>query len=1319
MTAHSRPVRRRFRTLLGDYWIPFLIVLLALLSGVFLAWVVVLQHLESAHDADALHALTTFRTELTAGHLWFEEYVGGDESVLMAQVSTHLDSAGSLGHSAAVHLRGAETDALTPTVDSLHVRLDRFEQSLDSLASMTAVRLAQSKRRGAVDIDHQFDSIYVAVMSDARVIKGVLESRLAAGKKQQQEAVGGLFVIWVLMVLLGLAEIRRRKRRRLRDALTLRESEARFRELAGLLPVGVFETTLDGTLVYANRDLARRCGLDQAAIDRRVSLVTAIAPDERDRARAWLTSLAGREAVDAQEFRMVAYDGSIFTANLRVGSIFAEDQPVGLRGIIADISEPKEAEHALRREKEKYQTLMRVAPVGILRLDDNAGCTYVNDRGAGLFGLSVTESLGHGWLAGIHPEHRKQISVEVQTAIRKGAPWSRETCSRHKDGSLVWFDINIEPEFDESGAIVMYVGSIVDITARRQTEEKLKDSEVRFKRLSEAAFEGVIIHDNGILLDMNEAFAKMLGGTVKDFVGTNIFDRIHPDYRKIVHDTMAAGYDTPLEILGLGADGNPVPVEIVGRTMPFEGKTVRVVAIRDIRERTQAREEISKFKTITDIADYGSAITDLDGNFIYVNQQYATMHGFEPEELIGSHLSVCHDLDRLPDFDDRIAELVRTGRTPTGEVWHKHRSGGSFPTLQSATVVTDDNGNPRYLAGTVMDISDLKESERKLQELAAIPENYPNLVLTISAGGELLYLNPSARKLLVTNKKDPAEIWDWLPRDARDIIDECARSGRSMQDQQAECDGHYWSWAFYGVEGQPVVHCYGQDVTGSQQQQRENRRLSAAVMQSANVIVITDIRGRIEYVNPQFTAVTGYEIDEVIGRRVSLLKSGQHDRRFYSEMWKTIKAGKIWTGRMHNRRKDGSLYWERKTISAIFDADGEVVNYVSVGDDITIELQTQQKLAESDKMSAIGMLAAGVAHEFKNYLGGIIGNASFALEELEADTDIDLARDTLTQIIEMGDRANDVAMSLLSYSKARPDDFTNEDLRKIITRSISLVEKEMKNLSIEIVTYFEEAPKVEVSASKIQQLLLNLLINAQHAIEEDGVISVSLFARADHIQIKVADSGVGIPEDSLSRIFDPFYSTKGVWGKDELVGTGMGLSICRNIAREHNGDLTVESVVGIGTNFTLTIPLVQSEDPLGVAAEVTDRRNLRVLIFALQKTILAHYFPAACETDARLLWVDAVAHIGDQLDRVADLVVLDAKFSGKVELLRMVEMCREYDVPYVMVNCGVMEYQLAELYESSRANFKELPDFGRLVRHGLKASKAAVTETEEDSSELL
>jgi len=442
--------------------------------------------------------------------------------------------------------------------------------------------------------------------------------------------------------------------------------------------------------------------------------------------------------------------------------------------------------------------------------------------------------------------------------------------------------------------------------------------------------------------------------------------------------------------------------------------------------------------------------------------------------------------------------------------------------------------------------------------------------------------------------------------------------------------------------------------------------------------------------------MTGYTLVEAVGKPVSILKSGKQDREFYADLWQTIKSGKTWSGKLQNRRKNGDIYWERQTIAPIFDQDNLIINFLSIAEDITIEIMAQQKLIEADKMSAVGMLAAGVAHEFKNYLAGIIGNASFALGELEQEGGLQLAGETLSEIVKFGEKANDIAMSLLTFSKIKPDDLSREDIKKIITKVIGLVEKEMKNRSIEIVTSSEEIPEVEVSTSKIEQLLLNLLINAQHAIKSDGVITINLLAKDGHIMVKVGDTGVGIPEENLSKIFDPFFSTKGVWGKDELIGTGMGLTISRNIAREHGGDLAAESVVGVGTTFILTLPACVDNHEAPQAAKGKGS-GMNVLLFTLDNSVVSQYSQQACSEDINLQHIDDVSKLPDDLRHAADLVICDAKFTAKVELYRMVETCRRLKVLYVMINCGKMEYQLADLYENAVANFKQLPDFSRII----------------------
>jgi two-component system NtrC family sensor kinase len=734
--------------------------------------------------------------------------------------------------------------------------------------------------------------------------------------------------------------------------------------------------------------------------------------------------------------------------------------------------------------------------------------------------------------------------------------------------------------------------------------------------------------------------------------------------------------------------------------LELSGNYYILAVVRDITERKQAEEALheqyEKREELERILNRTPAVVFLwcaaEGWPVEFVSDNVDQFGYKPQDFYPGGIPYA-DIIHPDDLERVVSEVTQHSSqeiydsftqeyrivTKTGEIcWVDDRT----------WIRRDEDGIITHYQGIIVDITERKRAEEKLRLFSQAVDSSIDGIAVGNLEGRITHVNDAFTRMFGYSReeligKEIASLYaeDQIPK-LEEAVKATIEGGWAGELVAKKKDGKLFPMAVTASrvvdnEGKVIAQMAShQDITDRKRAEQELRKLSVAVTQSANMIVITDTEGIIEYVNPQFSQLTGYSLAEAVGKPISILKSGKQGSEFYKELWQTITSGKNWTGRLQNRRKSGDIYWERKTITPIFDKGNHIINFLSVGEDITTEIIAQQKLVEADKMSAVGMLAAGVAHEFKNYLAGIIGNASFALTELEEEGGLQLAGETLSKIVEYGEKANDVAMSLLSYSRARPEEVNQEDIKKIIRNTVGLVEKDMKSLSIEVVTYFEEVPEVEVSTSKIQQLLLNLLINAQHAIKSKGVITIALLAENDHVMIKVGDTGVGIPPENLSKIFDPFFSTKGVWGKDELVGTGMGLAICRNIARDHGGDLTVESIVGAGTTFTLTLPVSRNDETV-LAQLLRKEQELKVLIFTLDKSIVSHYFKQACE--------------------IADLVICDAKFTGKIELYKMVETCRRLEVPYVMINCGTIEYQLADLFESSSASFKQLPDFSRLI----------------------
>jgi two-component system cell cycle sensor histidine kinase/response regulator CckA len=605
----------------------------------------------------------------------------------------------------------------------------------------------------------------------------------------------------------------------------------------------------------------------------------------------------------------------------------------------------------------------------------------------------------------------------------------------------------------------------------------------------------------------------------------------------------------------------------------------------------------------------------------------------------------------------------------------------------------------------------LRESEERFRAIADYTYEWENW---FGPEGKLLWVNPAVERVTGYTVQECLDMPDYplaiiheQDLAAMEALFRAAtmrESGYNLQCRLRRKDG---SVIWVETDWQPIYDSKGagigfrtssRDVTGRVLRQMELNQMSTAVAQSANIIAFVSPGGFIQYVNPQFTRATGYEASEIVGRRPEFLAIGNHDAAFFSEIWQTISSGQAWVGNIRQRRKDGKCFWEHTTITAVHDEHGTVTNYLAVGEDITQQLSTQEQLAEAHKLSAVGTLAAGVAHEFRNYLGGIIGHASFVLEELDRCTDLAMVRETFTQVIDMAERANNIAVSLLSYSASAAAEKRDEDLKEIIGRTVRLVDMEMQSNWIEVTMNLEAVPPVRVSASRIQQLLLNLLINAREAIGRGGAITVNLRSRTGQAEIEVGDSGCGIKKECLGKVFDPFFSTKGVWGKDAAAGMGMGLSICRNIAREHGGDITVESIEGAGSTFKVALPLSRTEGSHqdGTAA-ATDRSWRKILLFTLNKTIAHRYQEDAQRLDVHIEAADNLVEVDGQLVGLADLVVGDAAFCGKLELYRLINQCKTGHLPYIVINGGTKDYQLDDIFDGAVAWYEGVPDLAVLL----------------------
>lgn len=354
----------------------------------------------------------------------------------------------------------------------------------------------------------------------------------------------------------------------------------------------------------------------------------------------------------------------------------------------------------------------------------------------------------------------------------------------------------------------------------------------------------------------------------------------------------------------------------------------------------------------------------------------------------------------------------------------------------------------------------------------------------------------------------------------------------------------------------------------------ELRRLSAAIDQSADTIVITDPKGIIQYVNPAFSASSGYSREEAIGQNPSVLKSGQHTTAFYSDMWKTLNAGEVWHGRIVNKRKDGSLYTEEATFSAVRNAADEIVNFVAVKRDITKELALEEQYKQSQKMESIGRLAGGVAHDFNNILQSILGFSGMLLSELDPESS---QYEDVSEIRNAARRAGDLTRQLLLVSRKQGVKFSILDLNEVVKNS----EKMMMRLLGEKINFISNLQTplkmIRGDVGQIEQIILNLFVNARDAMPDGGDLRVEtillLKGEQEVVCLKVSDCGCGMSAEVQEHLFEPFFTTKEV-GE----GTGLGLSVVYGIVEQHDAEITVSSEVGTGTTFSVCFPVAEETE---------------------------------------------------------------------------------------------------------------------------------------------
>lgn len=385
-------------------------------------------------------------------------------------------------------------------------------------------------------------------------------------------------------------------------------------------------------------------------------------------------------------------------------------------------------------------------------------------------------------------------------------------------------------------------------------------------------------------------------------------------------------------------------------------------------------------------------------------------------------------------------------------------------------------------------------------------------------------------------------------------------------------------------DGQKAALIVGADITEKKTAEKQLKKFSAGIMNSPLSIVITDIEGNIEYVNPYLCEFTGYSIDEIVGKNSRIFKSGNMPKKTYKELWDTVMLGEVWNGELQNKKKDGTLIWESVRIAPIFDEEDIITHFVGIKEDITERKRNQELIEQSENdlreiNAQKDRFFSIIAHDLRSPFSAVV-QLSAMLKDSFKDLPKDRAQLFIDQMSDTSGRVFQLIENLLewAHSQSGKIEFHPEalPLYKLADETAQFVEVSANQKQITIQNQINESETIWGDKNMIHTIIRNLLSNAVKYSPKNGKIIITagkIFRREQKfILISVQDFGVGIPQDKIDNLFriDKQYTTLGT---EQEKGTGLGLILCQEFVEKHNGEIWVESEQNKGSKFSFIIPV--------------------------------------------------------------------------------------------------------------------------------------------------
>ena len=961
-------------------------------------------------------------------------------------------------------------------------------------------------------------------------------------------------------------------------------------------------------------------------------------------------------------------------------------------GTARDVTDQKRTEQELRRtnqelreeiarhyeDEQRFERVFEEGPTGMALVDLNGRIIKSNQALCRMFGYTDAELAERKASDLSHPDE-VEISARMTQQLFDGQipTFRREKKYLRKDGSVLWALATGTLVRDESGQPLYALGMIEDITKRKSAEDTIRQTNEeleiqaslrhehiqRFERVFEAGPIGMSLVGPDLKMSrVNDALCEITGYTKEELTGLG-FDKItHPE-----------DADIDVELAGQVFRGEIPFFQIEKRYIRKDGRirwghlTATMIRdesgaplyglgmVKDIHERKVAeaalRESQNKYQSLTEAAPVGIFQTDEKGRYIYVNERWTELAGMTLEQARGEGWT-----DALhPDDRDRvIAEANETMSTRgpfASEYRYRHTDGETTWVSGQAVAQLSEAGKSLGYIGTITDITEFKHIESKLEKsnkqtrlsenrFRTLLDSSPDGILVTGPDGNIELVNAQMEKMFGYERSEliGKSTETLVPIGSRDRHVAKRESyseapllrtiGSGLRLCGRRKDGSEFpveiSLSPVEMEGRTVTMAAIRDVTEIREVIDARLRLASIVEASTDAIVQSGVDGAIVAWNTGAETMFGYSSEEIIGKPVTILLPPDlaEERAMIVdalgrdesvEIPETVRVG-----------KDGKRVDVSASFFSLKDSEGKVTSTVGIARDIGPHKEMERQFREAQRMDAIGKLAGGIAHDFNNILTVISGYASLIKDQLADRPDLQRSLEAQSRATERGAT---LIRELLAFSRKQRFDSQVLDLNGVVSELRKVLLRAVGE-DVELITGLGSKGHIEADPAQLEQVIVNLVINARHAMPQGGLLKLETsdvrlgeeeaaklidIETGPYVLLSVTDNGTGMDADTMTRIFEPFFSTK---SKGE--GTGLGLSAVYGIVKQSGGAIEVESEPGHGTVFRIFFPQAEpARDDSEAPKETTEEDRGDETIFLLED-----------DEDVRVLASEVLRHSG-------------------------------------------------------------------------------------------